>query len=219
MKAAFERAHKARFGFIDRTKALVVEAVSVEAVGGGAPFQGAGAQDDAPKASGAGAAHALLFRRQMAPRLRLHPREARARHKVAGPAVIIEPHQTVVVEDGWQAELTAKNHLVLRRIKKLVRARADRHPRRSGDAGSVQQPVHVDRRADGRSAAEHRLFGQHQGAARFLLRGVRRRRLAGRQRAAYAGASRLDGSRGRDHHPREQGQHPPRRCLRDQRAL
>jgi 5-oxoprolinase (ATP-hydrolysing) len=45
-------------------------------------------------------------------------------HRVAGPAIIIEPHQTVVVEDGWQAELTAKNHLVLKRIKKLVRARA-----------------------------------------------------------------------------------------------
>ena len=23
-------------------------------------------------------------------------------HKVAGPAIVIEPHQTVVVEDGWQ---------------------------------------------------------------------------------------------------------------------
>jgi len=38
MKSAFERAHKARFGFIDRSKELVVEAVSVEAVGGGATF-------------------------------------------------------------------------------------------------------------------------------------------------------------------------------------
>ena len=41
-----------------------------------------------------------------------------------GPAIIIEPHQTVVVEEGWRAELTAKNHLLLRRSKKLVRARA-----------------------------------------------------------------------------------------------
>src|SRR5450631_3997521 len=38
MKRAFEKAHKARFGFIDRSKQLVVEAVSVEAVGGGAKF-------------------------------------------------------------------------------------------------------------------------------------------------------------------------------------
>ncbi len=45
-------------------------------------------------------------------------------HKVKGPAIIIEPHQTVVVEHGWQAELTAKNHLVLRRVQKLARTRA-----------------------------------------------------------------------------------------------
>ena len=38
MKSAFERAHKAQFSFVDRTKALVIEAVSVEAVGGGAKF-------------------------------------------------------------------------------------------------------------------------------------------------------------------------------------
>ncbi len=38
MRAAFERAHKAQFSFVDRTKELVIEAVSVEAVGGGAKF-------------------------------------------------------------------------------------------------------------------------------------------------------------------------------------
>jgi 5-oxoprolinase (ATP-hydrolysing) len=41
--------------------------------------------------------------------------------KVRGAAIIIEPHQTIVVEPGWQAELTAKNHLVLTRAKKLKR--------------------------------------------------------------------------------------------------
>ena len=39
MKSAFERTHKAQFGFIDRSKDLVIEAVSVEAVGGGAAFR------------------------------------------------------------------------------------------------------------------------------------------------------------------------------------
>src|SRR5262249_18265331 len=38
LKSAFEAAHKARFGFVDESKELVVEAVSVEAVGGGAKF-------------------------------------------------------------------------------------------------------------------------------------------------------------------------------------
>src|SRR5271165_7180265 len=34
MRRAFERAHKSRFGFIDRGKAIAIEAVSAEAVGG-----------------------------------------------------------------------------------------------------------------------------------------------------------------------------------------
>ncbi|MGA7348290.1 MAG: hydantoinase B/oxoprolinase family protein, partial [Pseudolabrys sp.] len=44
--------------------------------------------------------------------------------RVRGAAIIIEPHQTVVVEPGWQAELTAKNHLLLTRARKLKRAHA-----------------------------------------------------------------------------------------------
>ena len=126
---------------------------------------------------------------------------------VAGPAIVIEPHQTIVVEDGWRAELDRENHLVLdARRCRCARQQPDRHQGRSGDARDLQQPVHGDRRADGGGAAEHRLFGQHQGAARLLLRGVRRHRRAGRQCAAHAGASRLHGSRGRDRHSRERGQ-------------
>src|SRR5262249_37750876 len=41
--------------------------------------------------------------------------------RVSGAAIIIEPHQTIVVEPGWQAELTAQNHLLLTRAKKLKR--------------------------------------------------------------------------------------------------
>jgi N-methylhydantoinase A/oxoprolinase/acetone carboxylase beta subunit len=36
MRRAFESAHKSRFGFTDRAKAIAIEAVSVEALGGAA---------------------------------------------------------------------------------------------------------------------------------------------------------------------------------------
>ena len=124
MKSAFESAHKARFGFIDQTKQLVIEAVSVEAVGGGAKFdEPVGETTRAPLPaptrgtrfySGGHWHEARVFTRdQLAPG-----------HKVPGPAIVIEPHQTIVVEDGWQAELTAKNHLVLARVVPLDRAHA-----------------------------------------------------------------------------------------------
>ena len=38
MRRAFEKAHKGRFGFVDRAKAIVIEAVSAEAVGGATRF-------------------------------------------------------------------------------------------------------------------------------------------------------------------------------------
>jgi 5-oxoprolinase (ATP-hydrolysing) len=124
MKAAFEKAHMAQFGFIDRKKELVVEAVSVEAVGGGARFREKvlkTMRGKLPRPArrtkffSAGKWHAagVYTRDQLKPG-----------HKIAGPAIIIEPHQTIVVEPGWQAALTAKNHLVLARIKKLKRQSA-----------------------------------------------------------------------------------------------
>ena len=124
IRTAFERAHKARFGFIDRTKSLVLEAVSVEAVGGGARFKEQAQKTTRAKLP-APARRTRFFSGGKWRRAFVYRRETLARgHKVAGPAIIVEPHQTVVVEDGWQAELTAKNHLVLKRIKKLARARA-----------------------------------------------------------------------------------------------
>src|SRR6478752_84376 len=124
MKRTFEKAHKARFGFIDRAKQTVVEAVSVEAVGGGAKFNEKTMKRSRAKLPppalrtqffSAGAWHKanVYLREQLKPGSR-----------VSGAAIIIEPHQTVVVEPGWQAELTAKNHLLLTRAKKLKRTHA-----------------------------------------------------------------------------------------------
>jgi 5-oxoprolinase (ATP-hydrolysing) len=121
LQRAFERAHKARFGFIDRKKQLMVEAVSVEAVGGGAKFNERKVKRTRAKlpkparrtrffSGGKWHAANVYTRDQIKPG-----------QKVKGAAIIIEPHQTVVVEPGWQAQLTAKNHLVLSRAKPLKR--------------------------------------------------------------------------------------------------
>src|SRR5215475_4348142 len=124
MKRAFEKTHKARFGFIDRSKQLVIEAVSVEAVGGGAKFNEKAVKRSRvslPKPAlrtqffSAGAWHKanVYTRDQLKPGSR-----------IKGAAIIVEPHQTVVVEPGWQAQLTAKDHLLLTRATKLRRTYA-----------------------------------------------------------------------------------------------
>jgi 5-oxoprolinase (ATP-hydrolysing) len=124
MQRAFEKAHKARFGFVDRKKQLMVEAVSVEAVGGGAKFsERTGKRTRAKLARPA--RRTRFFSAGKWHSANVYTRDRlRPGNKVTGAAIIIEPHQTIVVEPGWQAELTAKNHLVLKRIKPLKRVAA-----------------------------------------------------------------------------------------------
>ena len=124
MQRAFEKAHKARFGFIDRNKQLVIEAVSVEAVGGGAKFnEKAARRSTAPLPKPA--QKTKFFSQGEWHKANVYTRDQlKPGAKVKGAAIIIEPHQTIVVEPGWQAELTAKNHLVLARVKKLKRTAA-----------------------------------------------------------------------------------------------
>jgi 5-oxoprolinase (ATP-hydrolysing) len=124
MKAAFERTHKAQFGFIDRSKTMVIEAVSVEAVGGATTFKEKSRKTRRTKLP-APARRARFYSDGKWRRALVYTRETLVPgHKITGPAIVIEPHQTVVVEHGWRAELTARNHLVLRRVEKLKRARA-----------------------------------------------------------------------------------------------
>jgi 5-oxoprolinase (ATP-hydrolysing) len=123
MQRAFERAHKARFGFIDRGKELVVEAVSVEAIGGGGKFREPVLKTTrTPLPSPARRAKFFSGGKWRRACVYLRDRLAPG-HKIVGPAIIIEPHQTIVVEDGWRAEITAKNHLILKRVKPLKRQR------------------------------------------------------------------------------------------------
>jgi 5-oxoprolinase (ATP-hydrolysing) len=124
MKSAFEKAHKAQFGFIDRKKDLVIEAVSVEAVGGGAKFKEKKGRTTTAKLPSP-ARRTKFFSDGKWHNVTVYTRDQLVPgHKVKGPAIVIEPHQTVVVEPGWQAAITAKNHLVLTRIVKLRRTAA-----------------------------------------------------------------------------------------------
>ncbi|MDX7952487.1 hydantoinase B/oxoprolinase family protein [Lichenihabitans sp. Uapishka_5] len=114
MRAAFEAAHLARFGFNDPAKALQVEMLFVEAMGGGSDAdEPIFAETDAvaPEASrtrffSQGAWHeAPVFRREhLRPGMRL-----------PGPALLVEPHQTIVVEPGWSGRITARDHVLLTR--------------------------------------------------------------------------------------------------------
>ena len=117
--ARFERAHRQQYGFVMPEKRQVVEAVSVELVGETETVEDLVRQDRA-----AGAAEPITHTDMFAEgRLHRAPIHNRAKlepgHVVDGPAVIIEAIATTVLEPGWQAEVTARDHLVLRRVKAL----------------------------------------------------------------------------------------------------
>lgn len=119
LRAEFEAAHKRRFGFIAENKALVIDAVELETVGGGAgEGEAAGSIGEATEAQ---ADRQTRFYSQGA----FHDasvvvRETMQRGQtVTGPAIIIEKNQTIIIEDGWQARLTEHDHVVLTRIKAL----------------------------------------------------------------------------------------------------
>lgn len=123
-RSGFEAAHRAQFGFIYDNKPIVVEAVGVEAADahGRTQVENEHEQDGSQPQPGdpcrvysGGQFHdALTY-----PRINML-----AGHRVAGPALIIETHQTIVVEPGWQAEITKLNHVLMRRIEKKARTAA-----------------------------------------------------------------------------------------------
>ncbi len=133
MVEAFEAEHRARYGFVVEGRALVVEQVTVEAIGRMAeideperPIVARAADDplrpvDEVVMVTARAPHQPpeSFATPVLERSDLRPGD-----QIRGPAIVVEATTTVVVEPGWQAELTARDHLVLARVVPLARQAA-----------------------------------------------------------------------------------------------
>jgi 5-oxoprolinase (ATP-hydrolysing) len=120
MQQSFEDAYRRRFSFLMPGKALVVEAVSCEALGrSDAPPelpQTVAADAVAPAAHETVPMFAGGAWRDTAVYLRANVKPG---HVLKGPAIIAEANATTVLEPGWQAEVTAYDHLVLRRVEAL----------------------------------------------------------------------------------------------------
>src|SRR6185369_14204591 len=115
MQAQFEAAYRKQFSFLMPGKALVAEAVSVEALAAG---QAIAEHAAPPKPAGAPAEPVRIFTGGTWRAAPLYRREALAPgQRVDGPAIIAEANATTVVEPEWRASVTPLDHLVLERIK------------------------------------------------------------------------------------------------------
>ena len=116
----FTAAHRARFGFATPDRPLVVEAVAVEAIAPGdtvreatLPARTSGAPqsiDTIQIFTGDKEHTAPVFDRT----------DLLAGDRITGPALIREANATTVVEPGWTAEITALDHMTLRRTERLA---------------------------------------------------------------------------------------------------
>ena len=113
MRAAFEESHKRQFGFIAPEKAVILDTLLVRSAGGGEDRTERRAER---KKTGAPAP---------IDRTRIYARGAWREAPIydigdidygcslAGPAMIIEPTSTIIVEPGWTASMNAHRHLIL----------------------------------------------------------------------------------------------------------
>jgi 5-oxoprolinase (ATP-hydrolysing) len=118
MRAGFEVLHLAQFGFVSPEKGIVIAAIEVEALGGEAHD----AADALPE---------VAAQRRHFTRTPLHTRfhsggawhdavvwhraELSQGQRIDGPGIVIEPHQTIVVEPGWRLEVSPRDDLVMTR--------------------------------------------------------------------------------------------------------
>ena len=113
LREAFEAAHRQRFGFVSREKAVRIAMVEVESESAtdaepGAPP--APSRSDPAEAAG----RTRFFSQGAWHDADIWRRDGLATGQVIeGPAIVTEANQTVIVEPGWSVEMTAHRDLVL----------------------------------------------------------------------------------------------------------
>jgi 5-oxoprolinase (ATP-hydrolysing) len=145
MKAAFEAAHRQRFGFVMEGTGVVVETAVVEAVGRSSSSPGRGGGPPAKPVVEGGRRNAASEAGPLhQPSAGPPPRSGEELYdraslppgaRISGPALIVDPSATTFVEPGWVAEVDAGLNLVLTRT-------APREGRRA--AGTEADPVTLE---------------------------------------------------------------------------
>ena len=131
MQRAFEKTYLQRYSFLMQDRPLVIDSVTVEAVGRGNHYAETPAAASSPTAS-VETTRLPMFCDGAWHDVAVHTRSALpAGTVISGPAIISDAHATTVIEPQWQAEVAAEGHLLLTRTA----ARQQEH------TGSQADPV------------------------------------------------------------------------------
>ncbi len=119
MRETFAIAHKKQFGFTFE-KPLIIEALELEAVGGGAKVEEAVQELDEIEKAPTGTTPVFTSGARVDAGVH-HRMHLKPGNRILGPALIIEDHQTIVVEPGWEAAINERDHIIMARITPLPR--------------------------------------------------------------------------------------------------
>jgi 5-oxoprolinase (ATP-hydrolysing) len=119
LKARFADAHRARFGFDPGDAPLIIETAEAEAIGTANSIEEPVLPESRRPESAYGTA--LTAPVWLAGGWRdarfVHREALRPGDTLTGPAVLVEPHTSILIEPGWQARITAHDHVRLVRIE------------------------------------------------------------------------------------------------------
>jgi 5-oxoprolinase (ATP-hydrolysing) len=137
LRAEFQAAHRARFGFDPGEVKLVVESLQVEAIGAAADMAETSRNtEERPERGFDAACVEPVFLQGGWTESRFVKREAmRPGDTLTGPAVLVEPHTSILIEPGWRARITQYDHVELRRT--------ETRPRRDA-VGTQADPVMLE---------------------------------------------------------------------------
>jgi 5-oxoprolinase (ATP-hydrolysing) len=121
----FEHRYRQQYGFLMPGKPLVIEAIAIEAIGTSHDVQ-----DERPEFVPRADPLAPFRRHRLYAQGAWRDADVYAREDlrpgdaIDGPAIIRERNATTVIEPGWRASLTVRDHLMLERTEALRRAHA-----------------------------------------------------------------------------------------------
>jgi 5-oxoprolinase (ATP-hydrolysing) len=120
MLTSFQQQYQQHFGFIYEDKALVLESLSVEIIASNPAYEEITHTISTIKPE-------PVLVTSLYSENKSHKTPVYHRHSLSsdtlltGPVIIIEPTSTIVIEPGWQGQLTVQNDLILTRTQSIKR--------------------------------------------------------------------------------------------------
>jgi len=123
MKVDFENTHKSRFGFISPEKVIIIESIQTEVSCQSEQFHSKVSTHNKTNTESL-ATEDIFINGRLEKTIFYNRDDIKPNEKISGPAVIIEPTSTFIIEPGWDGLLKDSNDLILTRTQEVFRSKA-----------------------------------------------------------------------------------------------